>query len=107
MSDVPLLTPIRNSGTETGILFVHGFGGNPAETWGNFPTLIVADSRLADWDLFSVGYTTRLVPDLVGIWKANAPIDRLADFAVYGGLRNRRWSRISRLSLSVTAWVDW
>ena len=30
------------------------------------------------WDLFSVGYTDAAVPDLVGIWKANAPIDRLA-----------------------------
>ncbi len=25
-----------------------------------------------------MGYATKLVPDIVGIWKANAPIDRLA-----------------------------
>ena len=33
---------------------------------------------LKDWDIFSVGYATKLVPDIVGIWKANAPIDPLA-----------------------------
>src|SRR5436190_10988178 len=79
MADVPLLTPIRNQAAEAAILFVHGFGGNPAETWGQFPDFLKDERGLSDWDMFSVGYTTRLVPDIVGIWKANAPIDRLAE----------------------------
>ena len=76
--DRPLLTPFRKQGSKTAIAFVHGFGGDATGTWGNFPRLLQDESALKDWDIFSVGYATKLVPDIVGIWKANAPIDRLA-----------------------------
>jgi pimeloyl-ACP methyl ester carboxylesterase len=76
--DRPLLTPFRKQGSQTAIAFVHGFGGDAAGTWGNFPRLLQDEGALKGWDIFSVGYATKLVPDIVGIWKANAPIDRLA-----------------------------
>lgn len=79
MSDVPLLTPFRQQGAKAAVLFVHGFSGNPAATFGEFPRFITEDARLNGWDLFSIGYVTKLVPDIVGVWKANAPIDRLAE----------------------------
>jgi hypothetical protein len=74
----PLLSPLRANGNDVALVFLHGFGGDPAGTWGHFPDLLKAEPRLADWDLFSLGYTTRLVPDISGIWSANAPLDRLA-----------------------------
>jgi MinD-like ATPase involved in chromosome partitioning or flagellar assembly/pimeloyl-ACP methyl ester carboxylesterase len=74
----PLLTPIRNQSNPVAILFIHGFHGNPTTTWGEFPALLAADPRLGDWDIFTVGYATSLQLDLVGIWRADAPISRLS-----------------------------
>src|SRR5512138_2648077 len=73
-----LLTPLRSERADAAIVFVHGFGGNPSTTWGRFPDWLVAETRLHGWDLYSLGYTTRLVPDLVGIWSADAPLSNLA-----------------------------
>ena len=75
---VPVLTSIKSNRSETAIVFVHGFGGDPEKTWGKFPEFLSADRQLSGWDVFTVGYTTRLVPDIVGIWSADAPLDRLA-----------------------------
>ena len=47
------------------IVFIHGYSGALTRTWGNFPTFIQADHRLDAWDLFSVGVTTSLLPDLI------------------------------------------
>lgn len=74
-----LLSPLRvHAGAEAAIVFIHGFGGNPQKTWGLFPDWLAADSRLSGWDTYSVGYTTRLVPDIVGIWSADAPLSSLS-----------------------------
>jgi pimeloyl-ACP methyl ester carboxylesterase len=60
------------------IIFVHGFTGSNALTWGKFPDLLIGTPELAAWDIVSLGYSTALIPDLVGIWSADAPIDKLA-----------------------------
>lgn len=74
----PLLVTHRAHGTKVAVVFLHGFGGDPAKTWGDFPAFVASDPRLNDWDIFSMGYTSRLIPDIVGIWSADAPLDRLA-----------------------------
>lgn len=78
MPDAPLLTPLRANQGDAAVVFVHGFGGNPQATWQKFPDLLAADERLKNWDLYSLGYQTKLVPDIVGIWSANAPLETLA-----------------------------
>lgn len=46
------LTPHRKvPGHQTAIVFVHGYWGDPEKTWGQFPELLAADSRLSDWDI--------------------------------------------------------
>jgi pimeloyl-ACP methyl ester carboxylesterase len=60
------------------IILVHGFTGSNTETWGRFPELLAQNPALDAWDLVSLGYSTRLAPDLSGVWSADAPIDRLA-----------------------------
>lgn len=58
------------------IVFIHGFTGDPRETWGDFPKLLASDPRLSGWDFFGFGYSTRLLPDIVGLWSADAePVD--------------------------------
>src|SRR5262245_36980787 len=77
MADTTLITH-RGRGAKAALVFLHGFSGDAAKTWGRFPAFVSTDPRFEGWDIFSVGYTTRLVPDLVGIWSADAPLDRLS-----------------------------
>jgi len=59
-------------------LFIHGFGGDAAKTWGNFPSLLVAEPGLAGWDTFSLGYHTGLRMDIAGIWTADPDLAALS-----------------------------
>ena len=60
------------------IIFLHGFTGSNVETWGKFPEFLIQLPELTGWDIVSLGYSSALIPDLVGIWNADAPIDKLA-----------------------------
>lgn len=61
------------------VVFVHGFGGHPQSTWGLFPELVCSHHNLRSWGVFSVGYPTSIWLDLAGIWKADPPLESLAD----------------------------
>lgn len=75
----PILTTHRDQQGETAVLFVHGFAGDPSTTWGKFPGLLAEHAPICDWDIFSLGYATRLAPDLAGVWSADAPLTTLAE----------------------------
>jgi len=70
--------PHNQPNNETAIVFVHGYGGDPKTTWGAFPDFLKQDARLNGWDIYSVGYTTGVWFDLIGIWKADPDLDALA-----------------------------
>lgn len=78
MADIELVTHRTSDSNPVAILFVHGFSGNPTITWGNFPTFLTGDARLAHWDIYSLGYHTGLGLDVVGIWRANPDLTMLA-----------------------------
>src|SRR4051812_45281304 len=59
------------------IVFVHGFGGDLRKTWGKFPDFIAEEPRMAKWDIFSIGYPSRLMFDIVGIWSADPNIQMI------------------------------
>jgi pimeloyl-ACP methyl ester carboxylesterase len=63
---------------DAAIVFLHGFTGSNTETWGEFPGLLLQQSALDSWDAVSLGYSSKLAPDLSGTWSADAPIDKLA-----------------------------
>ena len=110
MADVPHRVDHRLSGAPAAIVLVHGFGGNAAATWGIFPDLLKKESRLQNWDVFSIGYSTSLAFDLAGVWSADpeiitlggliqtvtdvAPLDRYESLAILahsmGGLLVQR-----------------
>ncbi len=76
----PHLITHRRSEKKLAIIFVHGFGGKAGKTWGEFPQFLLRDARLAEWDIFSLGYASNLSFDVGGIWAADPQIDLLSEF---------------------------
>ncbi len=79
MSETNLIAHRQVSGHQTAIVFIHGYWGAPEKTWDKFPDLLLADARLSDRDVYSLGYATGLLPDIVGIWKARPNLETIAD----------------------------
>ena len=63
------ITTIRKNGGDNAVVFLHGFSGTRDDTWDRFPGLL--GSAAEDWDIFTIGYATTLLPDVVGIWSAD------------------------------------
>ena len=73
------LTRVNAGGGRTAIVFLHGFQGDAAATWGNFPAYLGQKKELGGWDVYTMGYDTALYPDLLrGIWSADAGLETLA-----------------------------
>ncbi len=73
------LIEIKKSDNGAAIVFVHGFNGDPIETWGCFPQFLENDPAFGGWDIYSHGYNTSILPDINEIWSANPSIQLLAD----------------------------
>lgn len=76
--DSKLLETRKDSANQAVIIFVHGFGGNAEDTWGDFPVFLKDDNQLKSWDIYKLGYNTKLVPDRNGLWASNPNISVLA-----------------------------
>jgi len=70
------VTRVRENGSERAVVFVHGYNGAQDDTWGNFPLLLAA--AVSDFDIFTIGYATTLLPDVTGIWSADPDLPILA-----------------------------
>lgn len=70
------VTTIRANHVDRAVVFLHGFTGGRDDTWDRFPGLL--GSATPDWDIFTVGYATTLLPDVVGIWSADPDLPILA-----------------------------
>src|SRR5216683_7827010 len=51
------LISFRNTSLKQAIVFVHGFNGDPRESWRGFADLLLADERFDDWGILSFGYS--------------------------------------------------
>src|SRR4051812_25975231 len=70
----------RNNGDDkAAVVFLHGFGGDAAATWLEFPNVLGADRTLREWSIFSIGYPSRLRLDWRGIWSADPPLITISD----------------------------
>ena len=74
------LRPVRSSAPRAAaaVVFVHGFGGDTTETWQQFPQLLAQERKLSDWDLFTLGYDTRLRVDILKLWSADPDLNEIA-----------------------------
>ncbi|MFZ2407039.1 MAG: alpha/beta hydrolase [Methylobacter sp.] len=80
MSEQSILKALRKSNTKNAIVFVHGFGGDSSVTWGSFPDFLMATPSLDGWDIYSLGYSSKLAPDFRGIWSGNPSIETIANY---------------------------
>lgn len=55
------------------ILFIHGWNGDAATTWRDFPNLAAGDSRLAGYNVWSIDYPTFML-------RRNLSVTGVADF---------------------------
>jgi pimeloyl-ACP methyl ester carboxylesterase len=72
----PNITTIRNQQRDRAVIFLHGFTGSRDDTWDRFPGLL--GTATGNWDIFTVGYATTLLPDVVGIWSADPDLPILS-----------------------------
>lgn len=80
MTEQAIIKALRNDHASNAIVFVHGFGGDPSATWGSFPDFLMADAILDGWDIFSLGYSSKLAPDFKGLWSSNPSIKTIANY---------------------------
>ena len=80
MAKEATITALRDNKTENAIVFVHGFGGDPSGTWGDFPKYLMENPILAGWDVYSLGYLSGLAPDFKGLWTGNPSITTISRF---------------------------
>ena len=76
---IPNLTVLRKEASKVALVFLHGFTGHPELTWGHFPEFLKQDSRISDWDIFSLGYATTLTLDIRGLWRGDPELASVAD----------------------------
>ncbi len=76
----PNFSIVQANGSDRAVVFLHGFTGGRDDTWELFPRLL--REKLSGWDIFTVGYATTLMPDVVGIWSADPDLPILA--AMFG-----------------------
>ena len=71
------LTEIRgNLSCQRAVVFLHGFSGDKNDTWDRLPSLL--GTAVTDWDIYTLGYATTFLPDLLGVWSADPDIPILA-----------------------------
>lgn len=80
------------------ILFLHGFTGEAAETFGQTPHLIIEDEQFDGWDLFPIGYTENIRP-IIGnqVWASATDMEMMTDYISV--LLKGKFSDYSRIAI--------
>src|SRR5262245_30462236 len=75
------IEPVRpeNANHQAAVVMVHGFTGSGLGTWTDLAPRVAADAQLASWDFWTVTYATSWLPDISGIWSADADLSILAE----------------------------
>ena len=64
---------------KSALIFIHGFGGQQDETWGDTFKYLRANREFAKWDFYSFGYNSGLLPNIFkGIWIGQSDLNDLA-----------------------------
>ena len=73
-----LVTKFRESDTANSVvLFIHGFSGEASNTFANIPHFLIQDKRMDGWDMFPIGYSDNINPEMgKSVWASLTDIKR-------------------------------
>jgi pimeloyl-ACP methyl ester carboxylesterase len=73
-----VVTTFRESETANSVvLFIHGFSGEASNTFANIPHFLIQDKRMDGWDMFPVGYSENINPEMgKSVWASLTDIKR-------------------------------
>jgi len=79
-----IVTAYRKTEDATNLLlFIHGFSGEAADTFGRIPELLMEDSKMDGWDMLPLGYSQYVKPELgKDIWAGIEDVNKIADYLV-------------------------
>ena len=97
--DKPKIEPYREQEeNESVVLFLHGFTGDPKETFKDIPDLLIDNNLVDGYDIFSIGYSSSLMPDIgAGIWSADPNINNLSEY--FKTLLETRFNKYNKISV--------
>jgi pimeloyl-ACP methyl ester carboxylesterase len=76
-----VVTSFREEGSPNLLLFVHGFSGEAANTFGEIPRLLMENNAMDGWDLMPLGYSQHVKPEMgKTVWASENDIMRIADY---------------------------
>lgn len=66
---------------ENVVVFIHGFSGEAANSFGKIPSFLMNDSEMDNWDLYPIGFSEYVNPALgKNIWASVDDIEKIADY---------------------------
>ena len=95
-----LVTKFRESeNANSVILFVHGFSGDAENTFSQAPKLLINNKGGLDgWDMFPLGYSSNVVPEMgKSVWACATDIERNSDFLLTS-IKNK-FSKYKRIAI--------
>jgi len=84
--------------SNSAILFVHGFSGDAENTFSEAPKLLMDNEEMDGWDMFPLGYSGNVVPEMgKNIWACASDIKRNSDFLITS-IKNK-FSKYKRIAI--------
>ncbi|WP_026449862.1 caspase family protein [Aequorivita capsosiphonis] len=94
----PVNTFRETENSNSAILFVHGFSGDAEHTFSEAPNLLMANEAMKGWDIFPLGYSGNIVPEMgKNIWACASDIKRNSDYLLTS-IRNK-FSKYKRIAI--------
>lgn len=88
----------QTANSNSAILFVHGFSGDAENTFSEAPKLLMDTKAMDGWDMFPLGYSGNVVPEMgKNIWACASDIKRNSDFLLTS-IKNK-FSKYKRIAI--------
>ena len=79
----PVIKFRETENSNSAVLFIHGFSGEAEGTFAEAPKLLMGNEKMDGWDLFPIGYSDNVVPEMgKNIWACGTDIKRNSDYLV-------------------------
>lgn len=81
MGRIPVTKFRETETSNSAIIFIHGFSGEAENTFANAPQLLMESEEMEGWDMFPMGFSGNIVPEMgKNIWACASDIKRNSDY---------------------------